>query len=203
MLKDMKKTDRVTQVIIFTSVFFVILLLIYIIVGRPILKYFDGLKAEFRQKQIKLQESQELVRSLPNPQKAIDELKVKLQEVQDLVVSKKQLPRLMQLLGQTASERNITVVSLRPREDIKNEIGELPTGINKIYLEIVVICSYQTLAEYIKAVGELPSAFNVESLTMEKESETLALLEAKSSPKKPEAASVFIKAVLVLSTVSG
>jgi Tfp pilus assembly protein PilO len=199
----MKSINRVKQVVIFTSIFVGILLLVYILVGRPVLKYFDGLKAEFGQKQAKLQESQELVRSLPNPQKAIDEIKVKLQEFQDLAVSKKQVPRLMQLLGQTASERNITVVSLRPREDIKNENGELPAGINKIYLEIVVICSYQTLAEYIKSVSELPPAFNVESLTMEKESETLALLETKSSPKNPGAASGLLKAVLVLSSVSG
>ncbi len=199
----MKRTNRVTHVVIFTSIFVGILLLVYILVGRPILKYFDGLKAEFGQKQAKLQESQELVRSLPNPQKAIVEIKIKLQEFQDLVVSKKQVPRLMQLLGQTASERNITVVSLRPREDIKNENSELPAGINKIYLEIVVICSYQTLAEYIKSVSELPPAFNVESLTIEKESETLALLETKSSSKNPDAASGFLKAVLVLSTISG
>ncbi len=203
MPKDMKKTDRVTHVIIFTSIFVGILLLVYILVGRPILKYFDGLKAEFRQKQAKLQESQELVRSLPNPQKAIVEIKIKLQEFQDLVVSKKQVPRLMQLLGQTASEHNITVVSLRPREDIKNENGELPAGINKIYLEIVVICSYQTLAEYVKSVSELPPAFNVESLTMEKGSETLALLETKSSSKNLDATPGFLKVVLVLSTISG
>jgi len=190
-------------VIIFTSIFLGIFLLVYVFVGRPILKYFKGLKSEFRQKQVKLQESQELMRSLPNPQKAIDEIKTKLQEFQDLALSKKQVPRLMQLLGQTASGRNITVISLRLREDIKNENSGLPPGINKIYLEIVLVCNYQTLAEYIKSVNELPPAFNVESLTMEKEPETLAILETKISSKNPNVASGLLKAVLVLSTVSG
>jgi Tfp pilus assembly protein PilO len=203
-MADIKKNvTRVSQVVTFTSIFFLVLLVIYIFVGRPILKYSDSLRAEFGQKQVKLAESQELVRSLPNPVKAIEEIKVKLQEVQELGMSKKQIPRLMQLIGQAASERNINVVSLRPREDIKSEDSELPVGINRIYLEIVLNCNYQALAEYIKSVNELPTAFKVESLTVEKESETLSPLDAKSSSKNPAAASGLLKAVLVLSTVSG
>lgn len=203
MIKTKRNDSKVTRVIIFISVFVVILLLVYLAVGRPVLNFAESVKAEFGRKQVKLQEAQELVRSLPNPQKALEEIGGKLQEFQDLVVSKKQLPRLMQLLGQAAGEQNVTVVSLRPREDIKNENSGLPEGINKIYLEIVVICNYQTLAEYIKSVGSLPQSFNVESLTVEKESETLALLEAKGVNKNPAATSGFLKAVLLLSTISG
>jgi Tfp pilus assembly protein PilO len=179
-----KRSNRVSQIIVFTSVSLGVWLLVYIFVGRPVLKYFDSVKAEFRQKQAKLLESQELVRSLPNPEKAINEIKDKLQEFQDLGVSKKQIPRLMQILGQTASERNIAVVSLRPREDIKSEESGLPAGIDKIYLEIVLSCNYQSLADYIKAANELPTAFKVES-------------------KNPAASAGFLKAVLVLSTISG
>ena len=167
-----KNVTRVSQVVTFTSIFFIILLAIYIFVGRPVLKYSESLKAEFGQKQAKLAESQELVRSLPNPIKAMEEIKVKLQEVQELGVSKKQIPRLMQFIGQAASDRNINVVSLRPREDFKSEDSELPVGINRIYLEIVLNCNYQEVAEYIKSVNELATAFKVESLTVEKESGT-------------------------------
>lgn len=203
-MADIKKSvTRVSQVVTFSSIFFLVLLVIYIFVGRPVLKYSDSLKAEFGKKQVKLAESQELVRSLPNPVKAIEEIKVKLQEVQELGMSKKQVPRLMQLIGQAASDRNINVVSLRPREDVKNEDSELPVGINRIYLEIVLNCNYQVLAEYIKSVNELATAFKVESLTVEKESETLSPTEAKSGSKNPAAASGLLKAVLVLSTVSG
>ena len=198
-----KNVTRVSQVVTFTSIFFLILLLIYIFLGRPVLKYSDSLRAEFGQKQVKLGESQELVRSLPNPAKAIEEIRVKLKEVQELGVSKKQIPRLMQLIGQAAGDLNINVVSLRPREDIKSEDSELPVGINRIYLEIVLSCNYQALAEYIKSVNGLATAFKVESLTVEKESETLAPLDSKNSSKNPAAASGLLKAVLVLSTVSG
>jgi Tfp pilus assembly protein PilO len=203
MTNNTKKVNNVSYVVVFTSIFIGVWLVIYIFLGRPILKYSDGLKAEFDRKQTKLQESQELVRSLPNPQKAIAEITDKLQEFQDLGVSKKQIPRLMQLLGQAASDHQITVLSLRPREDIKNGDAELPPGINKIYLEIALTCNYQSLAEYIKAVNELPTAFKVETLTVEKGSDTLAPADAKSGSKNPAAASGILKAILLLSTISG
>jgi Tfp pilus assembly protein PilO len=199
----MKSANKVSYVFIFTSVFIGVLLLIYFLVGRPVLKYSYSLKAEFEQKQSRLAETQDLVRSQPNPQKAIEEIKVKFQDFQDLVVGKKQIPRLMQSLGQAAGERSITVVSIRQREDIKSEDLELPAGINKIYLEIVLICNYQALAEYIKTVGDLPQAFNAEALTIEKQSEALSPLEAKIQAKKTNQASGLLKAVLVLSTISG
>ncbi len=198
-----KSADRVSYVIVFTSIFIGVWLLIYFVVGRPVLKYSNGLKAQFAEKQAKLLESQELVRSLPNPKKAIEEIKGNLKEVQDLGESKKQIPRLMQLLGETASKQDLNVVSLRPREDIKNEESGLPEGISKIYLEIVLSCSYQALAQYIKSVNELPMAFKVETLFVEKESETLAPLETKSGSKKTAVSSGLLKAVLVLSTISG
>jgi Tfp pilus assembly protein PilO len=203
MQNNSKKGNKVSYVVIFTSVFIGVWLLVYFFVGRPILKYSDGLKAEFGSKQTKLQESQELVRSLPDPQKAIADIKEKFQEFQELGVSKKQIPRLMQLLGQTASDHQITVLSLRPREDIKNDESDMPQGINKIYLEITLICSYQVLADFIKAVGELPTAFKVESFTVEKNSETLAPADVKSGSKKPDTASGLLKVVLLLSTISG
>jgi Tfp pilus assembly protein PilO len=203
MPNNSKKVNNVYYVVVFTSIFIGVWLLVYIFVGRPVLKYSDGLKAEFGSKQAKLQESQELVRSLPDPQKAIAEIKDKLQEFQELGVSKKQIPRLMQLLGQTASDRQITVLSLRPREDVKNDETDLPQGINKIYLEITLTCTYQGLADYIKAINELPTAFKVETLTVEKGSETLAPADAKSGSKNPGAVSGLLKVVLLLSTISG
>ena len=199
-----KSPNKVSYIIIFTSIFLGIFLLIYLLVGRPILKYSDEMKSEFSRKQAKLQESQELVRTLPNPQKAIGEIKAELQELQELQEmggSKKQVPRMMQLLGATAADKNITMISLRPREDIKSESSEIAGGINRIYLEIVLLCNYQMLADYIKTVNALPPAFKVESLTVEKQSDTLAPMEMKNAPKAQPAG--LLKAVIVLSTFSG
>lgn len=196
-----KSPNKVSYITIFTSVFFGIFLLTYLLVGLPVLKYSDDMKSEFSRKQAKLLESQELVRTLPNPQKAMDEVKAQLLELQEIGVSKKQVPRMMQILGATAADKNLTVVSLRPREDIKSENSEISAVVNRIYLEIVLLCSYQMLADYIKTVSGLPPAFKVESLTIEKQSETLAPMEAKSAAKNQPAG--LLKAVIVLSTFAG
>jgi Tfp pilus assembly protein PilO len=203
MAQDKRNANRVSYITVFTAVFIAIFLLVYFIVGRPVLKYADSLKFEFSRKQAKLQEAQELVKALPDPQKAIAEIKSKLQELQESGVSKKQVPRLMQLLGTAAGDKSVTVVSLRQREDIKSDSAALPEGINKVYLEIVVLCNYQELAEYIKAAGELPPAFNVESLNVEKQADAAAPLEAKSGAKSPSAPSGLLKATIVFSAISG
>ena len=199
----MKKANKVSYVFIFTSIFIGVLLLVYVLVGRPVLKYSRGLKNEFGQKQSVLSQTQNLVRSQPNPQKAIEEVKAKFQDFQDLVVGKKQIPRLMQALGEAVGENSITVISIRQREDIKSEDIELPAGINKIYMEVVLVGDYPSLADYVKTVGDLPQAFKVESLAIEKHSDELSPLVAKIQAKKTNQASGLLKAVLVLSTISG
>ncbi len=203
MLKKIKISNKVPRIIVFILVILGVWLASYLLVGRPVIKYFGRLKAEFGQKQVRLQESQDLVRSLPNPQKAIEELKVVQKEFQDSAVNMKNIPRLLQLLNQTAGERGIRIVSLRHREDIKNENSELPEGISKIYLEVAVVCEYKELAEYVKADGGLPLDFKVESMTVEKDMGEEDVSEVKSGPRKPAGAQRLLKAVLILSVVSG
>ena len=200
---DRKKTSRISSIAIFAGVFAAALLSVYFLAGRPVLKYTESLKAKFGRQQAALQESQELVRALPDPQKAIAEIKIKMQELQESEISKKQIPRLMQLLGAAAGDKSITVVSLRQREDIKSGDNALPEGIKKIYLEIVVICNYQALADYIKAAADLPPAFSVESLNMEKYSEALAPLEAKNPVKNQAVPPGLLEATIVFSAISG
>lgn len=136
-----------------------------------------------------------MIRSLPNPQKAIEEMEKKVQEFKDMGLSKKQLPRLIQLLGQSANERNINVVSIRPREDIKLGTENLPTGVTKFYIEIIVNCTYKELGEYVKSLSELPVAFAVESLTVFKEGSQAARASGKNTEPQPE-----LQAMLILST---
>ncbi len=202
-LMKIKISNKVPRIIVFIFIILGVWLVSYLLVGRLVIKYFSRLKAEFGQKQVKLQESQNLVRSVPNPQKAIDEIKAVQKEFQDSALKAKNIPRLLQLLNQTASERGIRLVSLRHREDIKNENNELPEGISKVYLEVVVVCEYKELAEYVKTDGGLPPDFKVESLTVEKDMGAEEPLDVKSGSKKPAAASGLLKAVLILSVVSG
>lgn len=194
--------NKLFRVSITSSILLTALILLYMLLGRPVFKYSDSLKAEFISAQEKLSESERLIRNFPNPQKEMGELEKKAQELRNMGASTKQLPRLIQSLAMPANNLNINVNSIRPRDDLKAEDENLPAGVTKIYVEVVMSCSYQTLAEYIKAVNELPTNFIIERLTMEKKEEGEGELDAetKKTPEKNQEKQIELSANLLLST---
>jgi Tfp pilus assembly protein PilO len=191
--------NKVSHLLIFSLSSIAIFVLLYLTLGRQIFKYTQKVKSEFKGKQLKLQDSQDLIRSLPNPQKAIEEIEKKVLEFKEMGLTKKQLPRLIQLLGQAANERNTNVLSIKPREDIKANNENLPTGVAKIYMEIVVNGDYKSVVEYVKSLGELPVSFTLESLSLAKKEEIPAVGESKSAGKNI-VEHVEIQAILLVST---
>jgi len=194
--------NKLFRVSITSSILLTALILLYALLGRPVFKYSDNLKAEFISAQEKLSESERLIRTFPNPQKEMGELEKKAQELRNMGASTKQLPRLIQSLAMPANNLNINVSSIRPRDDLKAENENLPAGVTKIYVEVVMSCSYQTLAEYIKAVNELPTNFIIERLAIEKKEEDAGELDAetKKTPEKNQEKPIELSANLLLST---
>ncbi|MDO8748271.1 MAG: type 4a pilus biogenesis protein PilO [Candidatus Omnitrophota bacterium] len=194
--------NKLFQVSLTSSILLTALILLYVLLGRPVFKYSDNLKAEFISTQEKLSESERLIRNFPNPQKEMGELEKKAQELRNMGASTKQLPRLIQSLAMPANNLNLNVSSIRPRDDLKADNENLPAGVTKIYVEVVMSCSYQTLAEYIKAVHELPTNFIIERLTIEKKEEDAGELDAetKKTPEKNQEKPIELSANLLLST---
>ena len=144
------------------------LVLLYAFPGRALLKQKSELRGEFLGHQEKLKESEGLIRAFPNPQKEIAEIENKAQELRDMGASTRQLPRIIQLLAVPANQLNINVISIRPREDINIETENLPPGVTKVHIELVMNCPYQLFAEYAKAVSSLPTSFIMERMSIEK-----------------------------------
>ena len=194
--------NKLFRVSITSSILLTALILLYALLGRPVFKYNNNLKVEFISAQEKLSESERLIRTFPNPQKEMGELEKKAQELRNMGASTKQLPRLIQSLAMPANNLNINVSSIRPRDDLKAENENLPAGVTKIYVEVVMSCSYQTLAEYIKAVNELPTNFIIERLAIEKKEEDAGELDAetKKTPEKNQEKPIELSANLLLST---
>ena len=193
--------NKLFRVSITSFILLAALILFYMLLGRPVFKYSNNLKTEFKSAQDKLSESERLIRNFPNPQKEMGELEKKAQELRNMGASTKQLPRLIQSLAMPANNLNINVSSIRPRDDLKAENENLPTGVTKIYVEVVMSCSYQTLAEYIKAVNELPTNFIIERLAIEKEEDAGELdAETKKTPEKNQEKQIELSANLLLST---
>jgi len=193
--------NKLLQLSLVFSILLAALALLYMFLGRPVFKYSNDLKAEFISTQDKLSESERLIRNFPNPQKEMGELEKKAQELRDMGASTKQLPRLIQSLALPANNLNINMSSIRPREDLKADNENLPAGVTKIYVEVTMSCSYQTLAEYIKAVHELPTNFIIERLTIEKKNESgESGAETKKTSEKNQEKPVELNINLLLST---
>lgn len=195
-----KKTKPVTEIAIFSAVFAASLLLLHLFVGVPLIKASKQLKDDFKATQTQLQESENLIRTVPNPQKEIEEIQKKAEEFKAMEMNKKQIPRIISMLGGSVNQ-NITIMSLKPRDDIKSDNETLPEGVSKIYVEIVLNCSYQQFGEYLDTVLRLPMSFTIESISLQKK-ETAVINEttAKKPPEKQEKKTQELTVILLLST---
>lgn len=149
--------------------------MLHFFVGRPVIRYSNRIKSECKSKQAHLQESENLIRILPNPRKAIEEIETKLSDLSDVGVTKKQIPRIVQLLGKSAVDANINIISIKPRDDLKSYSENLPAGVTKAYIEMELTSTYKDFGEYIKLLLGLQPGFTVESIEMQKASDVKAL----------------------------
>lgn len=176
------------------------LLLLHVFIGRPVIKYMNRLKTEFKSRQAILRNSEELIRDTPDPIKALGEIGKKFKEFKEIGLTRRQLPRLIQLLGKSFTDKNIYVVSIKPRGDIKSDSENLPVGVTKVYIEMVISCPYQALGAYMKTLSELPIAFTVETISVEKKEDTPENKEAKAGTEPSGVKPRDLIATMVLST---
>ncbi|MDD5729570.1 MAG: type 4a pilus biogenesis protein PilO [Candidatus Omnitrophica bacterium] len=196
-----KKVSKLTELGIFIGVFGLSLGLLYFFWGRTLFKATNMLKVQFSQEQTRLKEAESLIRGTPNPQKAIEEIEKKADEFKDMEINKKQVPRLVNLLGRSLGEHKINIVSIKPKEDLKTGNENLPSGVSKVYIEIVVNCSYRALGEYLEDLVKLPVAFTIESIEVKKREEKEAAAGfTKSAQQTADDKQGALTANLLLST---
>jgi Tfp pilus assembly protein PilO len=197
----LKKGKPLAEIAVFCAVFIAVLILIHLTLGRSLIKSTEKLRESFKTTQAKLHEAEGLIRSVPNPQKEIEEIAKKADEFKTMEMNKKQIPRIISMLGGSVEKHNITIVSMKPREDIKSAEENLPAGVTKIYVEIVLSCSYQQFGEYLDTLLRLPMSFTIESITLQKKEERPAAEQAaKTSGEKAQAQAQDLVASLLLST---
>ena len=92
-----------------------------------------------------------------------------MEELDDRSVSDKELPRIIQQLINKSSELDIEIISIKPREDIKADAaGQLPRGVTKAYIEMILRCPYNVLGDYLGSLRDIPMILTVEDLYVEK-----------------------------------
>jgi Tfp pilus assembly protein PilO len=163
------KTGPLTSIVLYSVIGTILIILLYFILGRSALRYSENMRKQFLLYQSKLQDGEDLIRSLPNPQQSLDDIKRRNAEFLETSGAGKQLPKIIQALGQSASGRQINIISIRPREDLKTGIENLPAGVTKLFLEMAFGGSYQEIGEYIKVLSGLPGGFTIETMTIERQ----------------------------------
>jgi Tfp pilus assembly protein PilO len=163
------KPSKVTFIMIFSISSIVFIIALYLFVGRPVFKHVATMRAQFALNQDKLQQAEALVRSLPNPQRSLEDIRRKYADFREVSGTGKQLPKIIQALGQSAVGRQINVISIKPKEDMKAGTENLPAGVTKLFLEMIFSASYQEAGEYARVLNGLPGVFTVETMTISRQ----------------------------------
>lgn len=139
------------------------------IIGKKVaFDFFEREKDRTEKIQEELKESKRLVKENPKPQEQIEEIKLKMEELKQKVVSNKELPRIIQQLTKKSSELNIDIISVKPIKDAQVTEINLPEGISKAYIELVIKTNYRDLSNYIESLEDLPIVFTVETISIER-----------------------------------
>jgi len=145
-----------------------VLLLIHFFGGKRV---FDLLKKE-RKRAISLQkelkDKKDKLKAHPNPRKEIEIIKQDMLKLKEKAVSEKELPRIIQQLTKKSSEMDIEIISIRPIRQVPFKEEDLPQGVSKAYIEVVLKVAYKTLGEYLKELKGLPTIFTIEGISMER-----------------------------------
>jgi len=169
MQDNIKSKTRRTVTI--SLIYTLVLIFFYAFVGRWVSGYSERLKSELVSQSEKSKEYQDLIRAYPDPEQLIENVARKIQELKDKAASREQIPRIIQLLTSKTSELDISVISIKPLEEVRYSDEKLIEGVNKVYIEIVILAPYKVIGDYLEALTELPIILTVESLTVDKAQE--------------------------------
>lgn len=119
---------------------------------------------ELRFKEDERKNAEDLIRLVPNPAKAIEDLRAEQKKLKEKSVSKRELTKIIQELVNKSNELGIEIISIRPKEDLSGENEKFPAGISKAYIEMTIMCSYSMLGEYLGQLGGSEILFTLEHI---------------------------------------
>lgn len=161
--------SRFMYIVIFSISGVVAVTALYFIAGRPSLRYAADMRGRFVSYQERLQQAQDLVRSLPDPQRSLEDIERKHAQFRETSGAGKQLPKIIQALGQSVVGKQINVISIRPKDDVRAGVEGIPAGVRKLFLEMIFSGSYQDIGEYTQALSSLPGVFTIEAMTIDRQ----------------------------------
>ena len=177
--------SKISYLVVLFISYSLIFAALYFILGRRLLEHSDSLKDKLTLQAKEINETRELVKAIPNPEKEIATVEDRIRELRDKAVTKEQVPRIIQQLTRKSSDLNINIISIKPLAQTEDTSG-LVQAVNKVYIEVVMSCPYSAMGDYLKALTELPILFTVESVSIQKKEEEQGLARGSASTKTSE-----------------
>ena len=179
--------DKTLKVVINIGVYLIIFVVIHFVARTFVFKPLNKEIKLANEMQTKEDEMLELREKFPNPKKKIKEIQEKMAELDRKSTTDEDLPEIIKHLTEKSSELKIEIISIKPSKDVSFTDIDLPRGVSKSYIEMILKAQYKVLGEYLQALVDLPIIFTIEELTIEKpkgiEDDAL-LAERESSENK-------------------
>jgi Tfp pilus assembly protein PilO len=195
---DFSFKDRTIRVI--AKIVIVIFSLVLIYVGGQKLALTPMVKAKKRLEEVQknLKDIEVLVKDNPDPKKKIEDIKTRIDDLDKKSVTEKDIAKGMKILTQKSAGMNVEIVAVKPikEKELTFKDSNVPAGIAKTYMEVSCKATYKDLAEYIKAIKDMPVTFTIEGIIIDKISED----EELNKKKKEEGGKVM--AVMLISSYS-
>ena len=167
----MRKENRILKIITYLGVYTFILVGLFIAGNHFIILPLKKVEEKLKDAQSELAKMEKMIREVPNPEKSIEEIQKKIKELKEKAASRRELPRIIQQLTKKSSELGIEIISIRPLEETAIKEKNLPAGVSKAYVEVILKASYKKIGEYLKAIKDLPVILTLESLSITKPAE--------------------------------
>ena len=143
--------------------------------------------------QARLDQTKQLLHEYPEARNRTKDILARIDALREKSVSTKGLPKINKEITQKASELKIDIISIKPVEKPNFSETNLPQGVSKAYIEVVMRASYKTIGDYLNAIKQMPFSLTVEEVSLERSSESDAtgrgMNAAKPRPGAKENAS--------------
>ena len=150
------------------------LVLFYAVFYRPQAKRLATIQKELKTITNQLKEREGEASILPSVKEKVSELEEEFVSLQERVPEEENLPRVIQNLAKEAERLGITIVAIAPsgKSEIKSKVKRFP-------IEIDLESSYWLLAQYLKAIEDLPTTFTIDDLVIERREGLLPNLKVR------------------------
>ncbi len=177
----LKRIARHNKAIIIVIVLIFTLLGLYNVVYLPKAKTMALLHRELESILKDIDKAEGRIKSIPDIKRESALLREKLILLERQVPDEGKIPYVIQELARKTQDLDINVISINPwsikKGKLKGKKETVSSAIEKVYIEINIQCSYQVIARYIKALGNLPILLTVEDVTIQSNKELSPDLE--------------------------